>query len=347
MPSSIFSSSESAVREERLRPTATGHRNGLRAVAVLLGLCVLFLAALEAGTRSMRARITQTERRTEEEYQAALALRRRQSPKTLLVFCNSLLGTGVEFDSLRKALAPEWDAHRYFVEATVYYDWHYGMRRLLSRGVRVDVFAVALTARQLTETRIVRSDYFAYRLLNPSDVAAAARDLSLDRTSTANMFFASLSDFYGLRGEIRKVVLGHFMPDVKRLTGRLVANPKQPPPLSDGQVYHVALQRLRAFRELARAANAEFILIVPPLPNAEGVAAVERAAEAAHVAAVVSPSTFPPDDFKDGFHLNQAGARKYTAALIPELRRVLHCRQGAVNLMGPSQKGATLSAAAD
>jgi hypothetical protein len=291
-------------------------------IALLLVSCVLFFLAIELGVRRAAVRVSRIESRTEQEYRDVLAMRREADRKGLLVLCNSLLGIGLDFDRLKLAIAPEWDARRLYMDDTTFYDWYYGARRLLARGVEVDAVALALSARQLAGEPHVRGDYFAYRLMAPGDVVRVAADVGVPRTEASNMLLASGSAFYGLRGEIRKVLLGRLLPDLPLLMERIVRFDQTP--LDEDQTYRRAFARLTAFRELLDSHQTRFLVILPPIPKTEGLAAVERAAADAHVTLVTVPRDLTgASDYSDNFHLNATGARKYTSALTVVLSRTL------------------------
>lgn len=168
----------------------------------------------------------------------------------------------------------------------------------------------------------VRGDYFAYRPMQTSDVFKAARDAGLHRTNASSMFFASVSAFYGPRAEIRKVLLRRLLPGLPALMRLLTSN--RAAPLADEQIYRGAIANLRAYSKLAASQNSRIILVLPPQIEPEGVAMTKLAALQAGITVVsVSPDVTGPSDFRDGFHLNAAGARKYTAALIPAIAKAL------------------------
>lgn len=311
MPSSI-SSSESASREK-----ATP-----RAIAVLLALAALFLVGVEGCSRYLAVRMSRIEVRASGDYASAVSARPAGERRTILLLGNSLLGAGVEFQVVRAALAPEWDARRLYIENTGYYDFYYGMRRLHSEGARYNVTAVFLSPGQLAMKPAVRGEYFAYRLMSAADVLDVARDTGLDRTTASNLLFGRFSAFYGLRAEIRKVLLGRLMPGLPGFMRMVTSGPRARQ--TEEEVYRQVLPRARAYRELAERQRSRIVLVLPPQLDSGGVVATKRAASEAGVGLIsVAPAMMGPTDFSDGFHLNEAGARKFTAALIPELRRML------------------------
>jgi hypothetical protein len=287
----------------------------------LLALIAIFLVSVEIFSRYGVVWMSKVESREEREYAIAVGARPANGRKTILLMGNSLMGDGVRFEEVQAALAPAWDVRRLYVDDTAYRDFYYGVRRLYAGGARYSVVAVFLTPRQLIAPG-VRGDYFAYRLMLTSDVLKVARDTGMHRTNASNMFFASVSAFYGLRAEIRKVLLGRLLPGLPALMRLLTSN--RVAPLADAQIYRGALANLRAYSKLAASQNSRIILVLPPQVEPEGVAMTKLAAWQAGITVVsVSPDVTGPSDFRDGFHLNAAGARKYTAALIPAIAKAL------------------------
>lgn len=305
--------------------TGRPRSRGLRPIIVLLALVIAFFACVEIGSRVALTRLSRIETRVASEYAAAVEVRPKATNHSLICLGNSLMGEGVDFQALRDGLSPEWSARRLLVESSGYYDFYYGMRRLYADGSRPDAFAVFLGVDQLTLPPAVRRDYFAYRLMDVSDLFNVARDLDLDRTSTSGLFFARMSAFYGMRTEIRKQVLAKFSPRFTDLMKSLTVAPAME--MSDDEIYRVAVGRLRRYRELEESLKTRIILVVPPRMRSGGVSATERAAANAGIAVVnVMPPVTGPADFGDGYHLNADGARKFTTALIPRLKQALAAR---------------------
>jgi len=312
---SSISGSDTSAESGRHAPASAN------AVLVLLALIAIFLAGIEIFTRQFVVRMSRVEAREQREYASAAAARPSRGRKIFLLLGNSLMGQGVRADEVRAALEPELDVRRLYVDDTGFYDFFYGMRRLYADGARYNAVFVFLTPRQLIRPG-VRGDYFAYRLMLASDALKVARDAGLNRTDASNLFFANVSAFFGLRTEIRKVLLGRLMPGLPALMGA-IANDRGAA-LTDQEIYHGATVRLTAFRELAAAQNSRIILVIPPQIEPEGVEVTKLAGSQAGIKIVTVPfNVTGPSDFSDGFHLNPEGARKYTAALIPELARAL------------------------
>jgi hypothetical protein len=175
-----------------------------------------------------------------------------------------------------------------------------------------------LTARRLVADR-VRGDFFARKLMRTQDIGEVAQTLNLHPTQASNMLFANFSAFYGLRAELRKVVLGHMMPQLPVLTNRLVL--EVPGPLPAELVRSEGRRRLRELGEYYARRGTRFVLLAPPLVGSAIPTDLQAAAAEAGVEfhAAFVPGQFSESYFSDGWHLNEAGAAVYT----PELARTL------------------------
>lgn len=297
----------------------TIYSRGIRTVLVTV---VVLVVAAELFTRLFLGRISKIERR---ELDEIAALHNEPPPagaRRVLVVGNSLLRAGVDFPGLTRALQPAWDAKRLIIESTDFYDWYYGLRRLLREGVRLDAVVVMLSPQQLSSST-VRGDYFARRLMTPGDVFAVGRDAHIPRTQQADMALSSVSEFYGMRSEIRKVILGRMIPSLPNLMTQLAPPPTWDP--DQEKLFRMASVRLKALRDLLGPHAVPLLLVMPPLPNSLGSAAIVRAGIAANVPVLVPiPSgTLPLSSYSDGFHLNDAGAAQFTAALTQALHDAL------------------------
>jgi hypothetical protein len=302
---------------------STSAPHARRAIWILLVALLGIGAATEAGTRSFVVKASGIERRVESEYAQAKGIHRTPGSQQVLVAGNSLLLTDVVFDSLRVALAPASQATRLVVEQTAYVDWLYGVKALLARGASPDVIALVLTRQQLVTSEF-RGDYSAFRLMRPGDVPALAHDLRLHPTVASGYLLSTFSAFYGLRGELRKVLLSRLMPDIRDFTNLLpdrgVAQP------FDSTTYRVAFERVSRLKQLVEGAGARLILIVPPtLGHPPADDQVLRAAADAGVPFLepAAPGWFKQDSFADGFHMNERAAQEFTRMLTASLRRAL------------------------
>ncbi len=107
---------------------------GDKGYLVLLTVVAVILAGVELVTRYVVPRYDGGMRVHAREVHAAIELRPTVSPQQVLVVGNSLLDNGVLFDEAARSLRPQIEAVRLFVPDTNYYDWYFGLRRLLAEG---------------------------------------------------------------------------------------------------------------------------------------------------------------------------------------------------------------------
>ena len=307
-------------------PSSTSGSRPAHAAIVLLIGCIAIALGIEVVARVGFDRVSRIQGRMAEEYREALTFGRGRSKAAdrVLMVGNSLLDEDVRFDDVRAALAPDWDARRFVVEQTFYLDWYYGLRRLFSEGVRPDVVVVMLSARQWVRDEI-RGDYSAQYLMSAADTLAAARDLRLNATQTADLAVSSVSKFWGARAEMRNFVLGHLMPDLGPLMD--LSSEVDTRTIEDGEIAAAAVERIARVKTLTDANDAQLVILVPAMLNPkDGGRGLLRAASDAGVAAVrpVQSGELGARLYRDsGFHLNAAGASEFTARLIPALRQRL------------------------
>jgi hypothetical protein len=287
--------------------------------------CLAVSLAVEAMARVGLDRMSKIQRRVADEYRLARTIGRDGAPgrRRVLFVGNSLLDEDIQFDRVREGLAGDWDARRFVIEQTFYYDWYYGVKRLLHEGARPDVVVLMLTPGQWTRPDI-RGDYSAQYLMSTADLPAVARDLGLNATQAANLLFSNVSKFWGARAEIRNFVLGRVMPDLGRLMNfsSVVALPT-----SDAEVAAIARDRLVRLDALIRSHGARFVVLLPAVTERQdGSVGFLRAAQASRVTTLrpVVSGTLGADLYRDaGFHLNPTGAAQFTERLIPVLKEQL------------------------
>jgi len=263
--------------------------------------------------------------RIESEYRGVIQWPRQGDARRVIVLGNSLLMIDVDYPDFERRLGPGWTTRRFVVEQTTYLDWLYALRRIRDAGARADAFVLMLSPRQFIITQSLGS-YSAFRMYQAKDVLAASRDLDLHPTQTADMLVSHYSAFFGLRRELRKVLLGRLMPSLPALTGLISQN--TPPLLTEEEVYEGARPRLERLKQEAAAVGAGFVFIVAPTQgNEDQSPAMVRAGRDAGVPVVVAPITrqLGPADYQpDGFHLLPRGAARYTESLTPVLAEALH-----------------------
>ena len=129
----------------------------MRPAMFLLILIVAFFLVVEIFSRQGFDRLSDLQRQTIQEYRLALAMGRNptNSKRQVLVVGNSLLKEGLRFNDLERALSPDWEARRFVVVQTTYFDWYYGLRRLLQDGARPDSIVLVLSANQLMASTVL------------------------------------------------------------------------------------------------------------------------------------------------------------------------------------------------
>jgi hypothetical protein len=280
---------------------------------------------LEVATRFVVARANLTAIRVEHQYAGVLRLRAPDADgrPTVLLVGNSLLLAAVNTAALQRSVESQLVVYPLFLEATSYFDWYYGLRRLFREGIRPVVVAVGLGAGQYRETG-VRPDYFPWLLMDWRDVVQVGADVGLDRTAISSLALASVSRFWGTRGAIRGVVLRHTFSDVHGLISDL--GRRSPPDLHLAGSAEIIRERVSRLQDLCAAHGARLLLVVPPAPIAQdSVEVLKRSATAVGVSTLVPlPSaTVPRDWYDDHLHLNARGAAAFTTALAHTLRQTV------------------------
>jgi hypothetical protein len=300
----------------------TSVSNVRRAIWTLLGGSLAVAFAVEGVARLAFDRGSRIQRRMADEYRMARTIGTDESTgRTRVLFVgNSLLDEDIRFDRLRDAVASQWDARRFVVEQTFYYDWYYGLKRLFQEGARPDVVVLMLTTRQWLRTD-TRGDYSAYYLISTRDLPAAARDLNLNATQATSLAFANVSEFWGARAEMRNFIIGHLMPDLGRLMA--FSSVADSTPILDDAVARDVSDRIARLNALVSSYGGRLITVLPVLAEAQdGSVGFMRSARALKISAVrpVRSGTFGLNLYRDaGFHLNLEGATAFTEQLIPAL----------------------------
>jgi hypothetical protein len=259
------------------------------------------------------------ESRRESEYEGAIAIRSEKplNRSSLLLAGNSLMLEGVDFPRLASNALPEFQAHRFVVENTSYFDWYFGLRRIFKQGARPDVVALMLNPIQLTSSKF-DGDYAAHLLVDRGDLLEFGHQVSADRNDMTSLALANVSSFYGTRSEVRTWLLGKIMPGVISLFRQTTASPK----------YEISrdlsIQRMLELSRLCSQYGAQFVIVLPPSRQGIGFDVVLEGAKLSGVKILmpVAPGVLPATDFSDGFHLNAGGAAKFTPYLAAELKQL-------------------------
>ena len=288
---------------------------------VLLGICAFVIIGLEISSYYLLDHDSLTYSRISRQYERALTLRRAApgQPPSVLIVGNSLLLHGIQLDRLRSLTSGSMRIYPIFLEATGYYDWLFGLRKIFHEGARPDVVVVGVGVNYFLSNNI-RPDYTPMEFVASRDVPALASALRLDNTEKSDLWFSHFSVFWDTRTAIRTQILKHIIPHLQELFDLLsprAAIPQGP------EFDAIALPRLQRLRELCEEHGAKLILLVPPTLGSES--AVKEMADAARTAGVdvsvpVDPEALSAKFFEpDGMHLNREGAVVFTAALAKDL----------------------------
>jgi hypothetical protein len=291
----------------------------------LVGICALLLLGLEILSIYLEKHYSATYTRVSRQYSEALEVRpsRPGEPASVLMVGNSLLLAGIDLDRLREMSSGSMRIYPLFLEATGYYDWLYGLRRLFQQGARPQVVIVGLPVNSFLETAM-RQDYSPKMLLDARDVLSAASDLSLDHTAASNLLVAHASTFWDTRGALRARILSGIVPHFEDLLS--FVKPKWTLP-QDPEFEALAISRLRALRELCESQGAKLIILVPPTPSSESAA--RRMAIASNKVGVrtlvpLDPTAVPARFYQsDATHLNSEGEALFTSALATVLPEIM------------------------
>jgi hypothetical protein len=291
----------------------------------LVGICVILMIAVEISSVYLLKHDSATYARISRQYDEAAKMRpaRPGEPPSVLMVGNSLLLHGVELDRLQALTSSRMRIHPIFLEATGYYDWLYGLRRLFRQGARPQVVVVGVGVNYFLKNG-VRQDYAPMLFFDARDTLAVASDLHLDRTATSNLLLAHSSTFWDTRSAIRTQILSYVVPHLEDLF--LLVNPR--PAIPEGRAFEeIAIPRLQRMHELCEAYGAKLILLVPPTLSSES--AVNQMVYAAHTAGVdisvpIDPAALSAKFYqRDGMHLNPEGAVLFTSALAKDLPKRL------------------------
>jgi hypothetical protein len=297
------------------KPTALAYAR------VLIGICAILVITFELSAAYLLKHHSATYARISQQYEEALKARpsRPGEPPSVLMVGNSLLLHGVKLDRLKALTSSSMQIYPIFLEATGYYDWLYGLRRLFRQGARPQVVVVGVGVNYFLRNGM-RQDYVPMLFFDAKDSLAVASDLHLDRTATSNLLLEHSSVFWDTRSAMRTQILNHMVRHLEDLF--LLINQKPPVPESP-EFEETSILRLRRLRELCEANGAKVILLVPPTLSSES--AVNKMAYAAHTAGVELSVPIDPEALsakfyqRDGMHLNSEGALLFTSALAKDL----------------------------
>jgi lysophospholipase L1-like esterase len=294
---------------------------------ILAVVCAALIVTLEISSDYLLRHNSETYARVSQQYAQAVRVRPAKpgEPTPILMVGNSLLLEGVDVKRLQKLTSGQMHIYPIFLEATGYYDWFYGLRRLFREGARPSVVVLGVGVNSFLADS-VRQDYAPLMLFDLRDSLGVASDLKMDHTATSNLLLAHSSVFWDTRSVLRTQILRHTIPHYRELVSLLKPQPAIPPaPVFDS----IANPRLERLRDLCQSYGARLILLIPPTPGStEAVRSLTLAAQKANVETLVpidpdvlSVKYYQPDEL----HLNSQGAALFTSALAAFLpQRVDH-----------------------
>lgn len=286
----------------------------------LLVSTITLIAALEFGTRTFVYRISKNLSRIHQEALAAAQIRAREGEtQQVLLVGNSLLLHDVGIEELEKRLSPGQKIRQFAIQATTYYDWYFGVRGLLAGGSHPDLIVICFEPRHILLSSI-RSEMFAYYLMQIQDLLDVRRRLNSTGSETFDLLLANKSIFYALRKELRQVFLQRLMPALPQLTAMIARAPK---PLPDPAALRtIGKERLAAIQETVLASKGKIsLLLMPPVPpdSLEIVKEIGREIGMPVLVPLGQDDITDSDYLADGYHLNEQGRDKFTKALAPLL----------------------------
>lgn len=284
----------------------------MRAARLLIACALALCISGEFGVRALQRRsafYTRVERESEAAVRIRPASTNPAGARALFFAGNSLLEYAVDVPQLNRALQPRFHASRFVLEGSSFYDWYYGLGSLFDRGMRPHAVLLCLNLPFLVDPA-PPDQLSAYLLLDVPNIARLSRALHPGASVSAGLFAAHFSALLGAGPEMRRVLLERLIPS-RGYWDALT-------PASARPASALASERLLAVQSLCAAHGAAFYLLIPPslaataAPHAPGVR-------------ILSPRPLDPDPshYRDGYHLSEAGARPFTAALAHDLLRSL------------------------
>ncbi len=302
-------------------------RNATLSLAFLASAALVYLAALEIGSRTVYPSHSTLAARIRSDWCAARQLRApaANEHRSFLLLGNSLLQAAIDREEVSRlqerngltiATLP--------IENTHFLDWYFGLVRLLGAGAKPQFVALSLTPMQLTSDA-TEGEFSAWRLMRAVDILQVRQAAHLDWTSTSTYLLARGSAWIGNSAGIRNWITSRTVPGIDELAPYLAAPPAKPPPAE--VIEEVSERRLARFSALCAAQGCRALLLIPPLLRVRGagsLAAVARAARAADVPLLMplAPGELGPAFFADGFHLNPRGAAEFTPRLMNALTAI-------------------------
>src|SRR5437899_12865345 len=164
---------------------------------VICGISFAFLIALEGLSAYMLKHHSVTYRRVSQQLNRAVGARPAGTgePASVVMIGNSLFLDGIQVDRLQELTSERLRIYPIFLEATGYYDWLYGLRRIFRLGARPEVVVVQLEANSLLWNR-VRTEYSPMLFFDAPDLLHVSSDLVLVRTAENSLLLVHCIALY-------------------------------------------------------------------------------------------------------------------------------------------------------
>jgi hypothetical protein len=311
MPSSISSSDHSLGRARVDHFT----------IALLSAVFVL-LALTEAVSAVGFDRISKVQRRELSQRRTLLGVSDSEASGDphIAVLGNSLMLEGVDVSLLRSEIEPMYAPVPYFVLATNYYDWFFGLKRLFAEGMRPRYVLLGLSPNQLAAPGI-RGDISARYLFQQSDLLDVVRATHMDATMATGFLLAHYSEYYSTREITRGFFMSRILPSVGELLHDRLGTLRDPE-IKEAVLGPLVTDRLTALDQLCRASGSHFVFVVPPSYQ-RGAEIIRRVGGERGVTVLLPVAEGELDASyyqSDGIHLNGEGSQVFTTRLAASLR---------------------------
>jgi hypothetical protein len=312
MHSSTSNSDESVAAP---RPTRTA--------GLALASIAVFVICCEAGARVGLRHLSKMESRIAADHDAVEAIRSASGQKpSILLLGNSLLLEGLKYPGIREDMADRARVVRFVMEQTTFWDWYYGIRRLLEDGARPDTIVLCMNPAQLIASDIL-GDYASFYLYRVQDIPAIRRVAHYDLNQESGLFFARFSQFYSGRNNLRNFALGRVD---SAYTGWRHSLTMPTPPFPPAEEFErIVESRLRLLQADSLERGVRMVLLIPPgfMAGEDEVIEAGRRTNT-DVLIPFRAGELPKRLYQeDIFHLNDEGAEIFTAAVEAEFRERL------------------------
>lgn len=286
-------------------------------IYLLLCICIIF-GSLELFAFFIYPRISRIQNRTVKELCDAKQIRKTDSlgKPIILLIGNSLMFDGIDFDLLKKGTDSLFTIKRLGIEQTQYLDWYYGLKNLFSQGMKPSLILICLGPEHYFGNGI-RTEVFAHDLLKLNDLFQIKKDAQLNNTNTSLLAFAHLSSWLGNRTELVKWIMSLIIPGLDEMTSLLQQKRNNMP--SDTLFLNTIRPRFFKLDSLCRSYGSNIAILLPSIQshkNSTDILISEANHAGIRVIIPVIPGQFDASLFKsDRYHLNETGAKAYTASL--------------------------------